>query len=103
MEGGIINKEKMQSILWDVFQADAFTEQFIKRDTSKNAALEYAKLQHKIFAVNRVSKESFEKSYAWYKAHPAILHTILDSITAKAERQRNTMMIKKYSRNSTGR
>lgn len=96
----IINKEKMQAILWDVFQADAFTDQFIKKDTSKNAAVEYAQLQQKIYSIHKINKVSFDKSYSWYKAHPAFLHTILDSITAKAERQRNIMIIKKYNRNS---
>ena len=103
LPGGIIPTKKMEAVLWDVLQADAFTEQFIKKDSSKKAAFEYAQLEQKIFAIHKVSRENFNKSYAWYKAHPAILHVVLDSITAKAERQRSAMMMKKYGDNRTGR
>jgi hypothetical protein len=93
----IIKADKMQAILWDMFQADAFTEQYIKKDSSKNTVVENARLQQQIFFINKVTKENFENSYAYYKARPDQFIAILDSITAKAGRERNTMMMKKYS------
>jgi phosphorylcholine metabolism protein LicD len=99
MSGDIIIKEKMQAILWDIFQADAFTEQYIKKDSSKNPALENARLQQQIFSIHKVSRQDFQRSYLFYKTHPTEMKILLDSISAKAERERNTMMIKKYSGN----
>lgn len=87
----ILKKEKMQDVLWDFIQADAFTTGFIKKDSGKNAAIENAKLQQQIFAVHHITKEVFYKSYAWYSKHYDIMRTMLDSISAKAERDKNKM------------
>jgi hypothetical protein len=33
---GILKPAKMQTVLWDVFRADAFAFEFVARDTAKN-------------------------------------------------------------------
>ena len=35
---GILKPDKMQAVLWDVIRADAFTTDFIKKDSSKKPA-----------------------------------------------------------------
>ncbi|MEI9934695.1 MAG: hypothetical protein WDM71_07535 [Ferruginibacter sp.] len=42
---GILEREKMQAVLWDIMRADIFANQSIKKDSSKNVAVENAKLQ----------------------------------------------------------
>jgi len=93
----VISSGKMQEVLWEVFQADAFTEKFIKIDSSKNAILQNAALQQKIFELHKISKEDFYTSYNYYSSHPELMRTILDSITVKAERKRGDMMTERYS------
>lgn len=96
-KGKILSSEKMQAVMWDFFQADAFTEFYIKKDSSKDISLENAALQKKIFAIHQVSKEDFYTSFEYYSNRSSDMRILLDSISAKAERQRNKMMQKKYS------
>lgn len=95
--GEIISKTKMQAVLWDIIRADSFTQQFIKKDSTKNPVFENARLQQQIFLNHKITREDFEKSYSYYKEHPDLMRPLLDSITAIAERQRNVMMKNKYS------
>ena len=89
MPPGILKPDKMQAVLWDVINADAFTTEFIKKDSAKNAAKENLKLQQQIFAIHHVSKEDFYKSYDYYKAQTPVLKTILDSMITQAERKKS--------------
>ena len=93
----IIASDKMEKVLWDIYQADAFTENFQKKDSSKNFKIENTGLQKKIFDLHKVSKESFYKSYQYYSSHPDIMHIMLDSITSKAERENGKLMMERYS------
>jgi hypothetical protein len=92
----IIKPEKMQAVLWDYFQADAYTEQFIKKDSTKNYVLENINLQNKVFDIHKVSKEEFYRSYNYYKSNPELMRPLLDSILFKAESKRTSIMNKKY-------
>ena len=89
LPAGILSKEKMQVVLWDVIRAEAFTNNYIKRDTTKNKnlVLEDAKLQHQVFAINNVTKDEFYTSYDYYRMHPDLLLAVLDSIDAINSRE----------------
>lgn len=88
---GIISKEKMEIVMWDLIQADVFTEQFIKKDTTKNAVLENMQLQNKIFSIHNITKADYYKSYEYYITQSGQMKQMLDSMTAKAERNRTKM------------
>ena len=85
---GILKPEKMQAVLWDVIRAEAFTNQFIKSDSAKNAEEENLKLQQKVFAVHKVSKETFYKSYDYYKSKTSGFKAILDRMVSQVERDK---------------
>ena len=51
LPSGILKKEKMQAVLWDVIQAEALTVQFIKKDSLLNAPLENLKLHKPTYIV----------------------------------------------------
>jgi hypothetical protein len=85
---GILKPAVMQKVMWDVLRADAFTFDFIKRDSAKRPEAENVKLQQQIFAVHKVSKEDFYKSYNFYKVHPDLMQPILDSMINKATRDK---------------
>lgn len=94
---GLLAKDKMQAVLWDIIQADSFTKQFIERDSSKKPSLENAQLQKKIFAIHKVSKEDFYKSYDYYISNTELMSALLDSMTIQAERNRSKMLEKQHS------
>lgn len=89
---GILKKEKMQLVLWDVLRADVFTFQFITKDSSKKPELEAVKLQQQIFASHKITKADFDKSYAFYKSHPEIMQPLLDSIINKYTREKEAYL-----------
>lgn len=86
----ILKPDKMQAVLWDVIKAQAFTDQYIKKDSSKNAEMENLKMQQEIFVIHHVSKEEFYKSYDYYKTNTSLLNQMLDSITVQDERNKKT-------------
>ena len=80
----------MQNVLWDVLRADAFTYDFVKKDSTKKPEQELAKLQQQIFAIHKISKEEFYKSYEYYKIHPELMQPILDSMINTKTRDKYT-------------
>ena len=88
LPNGILKKDKMQSVLWDMIQAESYTTQYIKKDSIKNSFLENAKLQQQIFALHKIGRADFYDSYEYYKNHIELMRAVLDSITAIAEREK---------------
>lgn len=83
---GIIKPEKMKGILWDVFKADALSQQIVSTDSSKSLAEVNGRLTSQVFLIHNVTADQFEKSYTYYTQHPAIMITMLDSINAQQAR-----------------
>jgi hypothetical protein len=80
----ILDKEKMEALLWDVMRADQFIYTYIlPKDSSKKKEPEGRKLYTQIFQLHRISEQQFRESYAWYKEHPAVLKVIMDSISQR--------------------
>jgi hypothetical protein len=95
-KGAILPKEKLQAVLWDMLQADAFTNNFIKKDSSKNELYEVAALQKKIFELHKITRQDFTASYDHYSKQPEVMKVMFDSMSAKAERDRNKIMTERY-------
>jgi hypothetical protein len=79
---------KMEKVLWDVLRADAFVFEFVKKDSTKNAVLEIAKLQQQIFAAHKITKAVFDKSYTWYRSQPQLMQPMLDSLITIKTREK---------------
>lgn len=82
----ILQPEKMQAVYWDYLRADAFANEFVRRDTTKKMEVESARLQQQVFSLHKISKEEFYKSFDFYLQHKAIFRDMLDTMLA---RQRN--------------
>lgn len=87
-KGIILDKDKMQAVLWDVIVANSFTVQFLKKDSLKNPAVENGKLQQTIFKLHKISKDDFYRSYHYYSSQPEFMMVLLDSMTKKGERDK---------------
>lgn len=97
---GVLKPDEMRGVLWDVMLADAFTQQQIKTYTSAVAQEENAKLQKQVFGTHNITKEVFYKSLDYYKAHPNLMKTLLDSVIVKANRDKVSNIIIKPSLDS---
>jgi hypothetical protein len=87
---GVLPKEKMQKVLWDVIQAERFRETFI-RDSSKDLKAETFKLYAQVFEIHKVTKDEFIKSYKFYMSRPDIARDMFDSLATQANRRREEM------------
>ena len=94
-EKDILSEDKMEKILWDLTQADVFTQDFISKDSAKNLTLENFKLQQKIFAKYKTDRKTFYRSYDYYLKHDELLKPLLDSMVVKNGRIRETLRLKK--------
>jgi len=83
----IIPQKKMQAVLWDMMRADQFLSDFVlNKDSSLDKRTESIKLYSRVFAIHHISKEQYERSFSFYKTHPALFKLLMDSLsTAKAE------------------
>ncbi len=97
LPSGILEQEKMESILWEQMQADAFTREFVVKDTTKKMNEENLNLQQKIFAKYKTDKETFYKSYKYYLNNNEILKPLFDSIVSKQTRQKQEDFIHKMA------
>ncbi len=76
----ILSEQEMEIILWEQMKADAFTKEFISKDSSKDLSMENDKLQQKIFAKYKVDRNDFYKTYQYYLKHEDLMKNVLDSI-----------------------
>ena len=89
---GIIGKEKMESILWDMILADRFSTQFLAKDSAKlDVKKETFILYDQVFQVNKVTKNEFVKSYKYYLSRPDITKVIFDSLASRANRRKEAI------------
>jgi hypothetical protein len=80
--GDVLPQPKMQAVMWDMMRADQFLSDYVlNKDSSKNKELESIKLYTRIFAFHKISKEEFEKSFAYYRSNPLQLQELMDSVS----------------------
>jgi Domain of unknown function (DUF4296) len=85
----ILPEKKMRAVLWDILKADAYTQELYARDTNqKDMAIKNAALQHQIFTLHQVSKETFYNSYNYYKADATLYKALMDSLNATIPSER---------------
>ena len=97
--GTILKEEAMGRVLFDLLQADAFSEQYLSLDSLKRNE-KMIGLQEQIFSLHNISQADFQASYRYYAGNPKLMTRVLDSIVSRSERSRSVMMMDRYS-NST--
>lgn len=83
MPDGIIDPDRMQEVLWDVFLADSWAQHAKLKDTTIELSDEVKALSAEVFRLNGLSKEEFIKNYSWYRDHPEIFNQVLDSLSSR--------------------
>jgi hypothetical protein len=85
---GILAREDMQNILWDMIQADQYSTYLAKDSARINVKLENMRLYDQVFQLHHISREKFAKSYKYYMAHPELTQVLLDSLYTMGNRLR---------------
>lgn len=89
---GIIPPDKMETILWDMIQADRYSIQFLARDSAKvNVKEETFKLYEQVFRIHKTNREEFTKSFKYYMDRPELNQKLYDSMNVHGTRLREDM------------
>jgi hypothetical protein len=80
---GILPRQKMQEVLWDMISAGELLNGYIlnKDSVDKTAAssIEFGR----VLQFHHITKEEFEKSYLYYRQHPVLMKVVLDSLSKR--------------------
>ncbi len=86
---GILPREKMENVLWDMIQADQYSALYLAKDSAHiNTKIENLRLYEQVFRLHQVSREEFRKSYQYYLDHPSLNQILLDSLISRGNRLR---------------
>ncbi len=91
----VLPKEKMQSVLWSMISAGEFLNAYVLNKDSVDRIAESSRVYGQVFQVHHISKDEFDRSYLYYRQHPDIMKTILDSLSKK-----QTYTVEKLERKS---
>ena len=94
----ILPQAKMEALLMDMIRADKFLTDFVLiKDTSLNKDTMSIKLYQQIFRIHHISKEEFQRSFSFYRAHLDLFKTVLDSVYTKSNNVSTTNIYKPVS------
>ncbi len=91
-----LDKPKMEAVLWDIIKIDAYSQHLLAIDTINRDTAKIFSMQDKVFSLHGITRQEYLASYKYYNDHPEYMRIILDSITSRAQQQRNFIMQRKY-------
>ena len=81
---GVLPKQKMREIMWDMIRAGEFLQTYVfSKDSTIDKVAEIRNGMIRYIEIHKTNKAAFEKSYAYYKAHPLLMKEMLDSLARR--------------------
>lgn len=81
----VLERERMEAVLWDMLQADEFLKDHIlNKDSTLNDTVESIRMYERVFAFNKTNREEFARSLKYYREHTTLIKDVLDSLNVKA-------------------
>lgn len=82
LPGTVLPKDKMQAVLWDIMRADQFLGDYVlNKDSSVKKDSVRISYYRQILASYNITQEEFRESFSYYTSHPALMGSILDSMS----------------------
>jgi hypothetical protein len=81
---GILSKEKMQVLMWEMVRADELVSYKSSIDTSVKLLPASIGLYRSVLELHNVSEKQFKESFKYYEAHPKLFKAVIDSLSRKA-------------------
>lgn len=94
----VLPPAKMQSVMWDMMQADAMAEYYASKDSALSELAKHVNYYQDVLTLHKISKEDFKRSLSYYQSHPSKLKTIFDSLQTFTERAQTIDTIKNKNR-----
>lgn len=77
---GVLPKEKMEAVLWDLMRADEMVNLQYSKDTSVNRFDSSTRLYQQVFKLHGTDKATFQKSFKYYQSRPDLFKPVFDSL-----------------------
>ena len=78
----VLPQKEMQTVLWDMMRVDQYlTDYVLPHDSALDKKAETIRLYQQVFSIHKITEEEFQRSFSFYKSHPALLKVIMDSIS----------------------
>jgi hypothetical protein len=87
--GKKIPVNEMKIIMWDMVCADELYADASVRDSTVRIKKDNFRLYEQVFAIHKISKETFYSSYQYYQSRPDEFKVLMDSLQSYGSRQRN--------------
>jgi hypothetical protein len=89
---GILPRDKMEEVMWDMAQADQYAVLYLSKDSGHiDQKAETLRLYEEVFRLHKITKEEFRKSYHYYLDHPELNQLLFDSVIARGSRARSEL------------
>lgn len=76
----VVQPERMQSVMWDVFLAEAWAKRLANQDSTVVLSDVTKELTLAALKTHQLDEKTFFKSYQWYVNHPQVFQPLLDSL-----------------------
>lgn len=76
----ILPFEKMEVVLWDIIQINAYANTILIKDTSIDLRTKMAGLEKTVFEKHKVDSKVFFETYDYYMSDPKLYVELMDSI-----------------------
>jgi Domain of unknown function (DUF4296) len=86
---GVLEPAKMEKVMTDLLMSESFAESYLLIDTSKKRDEWFTGELNKVLAIQDVTQDQIRKSLDFYKTRPDLFKVIIDSINARAQRNRD--------------
>lgn len=73
----------MQEVMWDMISAGEFLNGYLLNKDSVDKLAESSKIYGQVLQIHKIKKEDFDKSFRYYREHPALMKALLDSLGKK--------------------
>jgi len=90
----VIPIDRMKFVMYDVLSAQEAAQLMADpKDTTatKNKTFE---LYDQVFAIHKISRQEFDRSFKFYESHPDKIKILFDSVTAFGNRKKNEIYMK---------
>ena len=85
---GVLPKDKMEKVIWDMIEVDQYWREYVLRDSLKiDTRQARFDLYERVFQIHKISKATFDKSFEYYAAHPKLLKDVFDSLSVSGTRR----------------
>lgn len=88
----VIAMKPMQRIVWDMIQADEAATQQSFGDSTLNLKQASFRMYDQVFAIHKVSREQFFKSYRYYQGRPDLYRRLMTGVKVVAETERKAAL-----------